>query len=1355
MSLFFDFKVNLNDEQVVLAAWSNSEYQPLLSVGTRIGKIHLFTEEGEVHLKNVMARPCGISQLFWHPYLPLLYACWDDGAVSYWSENDNHSKEEKSVHGCKISGVTISADGSRLVTGDDHGVVAVWSTSRGLTPICQYNKEGAMTHIAFCTLASDSGEIPANDKMNKFFFFAGTSGSVYLADDQRRCSEVCKVGGHVKSLLFYKDDNSIIIITSTLLMVQFSVSPNEKLVPSRKVKLTVAGSPDKITTIWGGPGLLATVSGENMVRLWNLERESTYFLSLGDSDPSGKLLSDKIISVAYNDKKRIITAGTQEGRVVMWKCKQLLSGESPASKEGWEPQLPVSLGTNPITQVTWSSSEAVLSASSATSISVISETILRKKVRDGCVALQLNNNTIEVRKFGKLESSSTFTSSIRIKGMDISSSLLVVWSGKVIESFNLSTENATGKFQKKSFKCAAHKESILVYTKGQMEVCNVQGIVKQTLSMPESDGDVTAIDIQGDSMVVTTDLLIKLYDLSRREYKMRGMVRKFEDKQGQNHGIIRAACINIAGNKVALLVDQAPKPNIVFPDSNVFVYDSEIDNFTYYDFGNSQIPVEIAWDTFDQRLLLVETECFAVINEEDNKVEEQVNQAVSLFVSPEYGILKQDTIKIQNELLSIIGMHSPFLFFTGKDIVKENLSGAGKIIKKTMRDFMGLENSEESVLKAILNFSFYVSAGNMDEAFKAVKTIQNVAVWENMCTMSVKTRRFDVAEECLRNMRFARGAKAVREAKLEQDEESKLAMVAIQLNMLEDAKELYSKGNRLDLLNKMLQASGEWEEALKIAESTDRINLRSSYYTLARHYESIQDFQSALEYYERSETHRVEVPRMYYANGKVVELERYVTQKKDPALFKWWAQYVESKGEVQNALKYYSEAEDFGSVVRVLINLSDLEKAVEVCKEKNTKMGWYLLAQHLEKQGEYRDAIQMYSKSQRLHHAVRLAKENKLDGELMTLALRCGSTKLMIQSAKYFEQKHFLDRAVILYHKGKNLKKALDICFATHNYDYLRTLVDDLGEGEDPATLLKAADYFIAEGMHDKAVHLYVSAKQYTKALELSLSHNVRMDENLIEKIMPEESLNDPRKKDDIRKVAKMCKRQGILQVACKIYTKLGEKLKAFKCLIRMGDIEKVKGYANTAKNGQIFVMAANFMQTTDWHSNADIMKSIIFFYTKAKAWESLANFFDSCATVEIDEYRDYDKALIAEREALKYASKINPPNENFSQRVQKRLSYLEVFLNAKKSSKPEETVKVCEKLLETPGIDNYIRSGDVFAQLIEYHYSRKDYQQAYNLLKRMKSKGIVFNPYLDQEMVDSIFSRMGEKVEDEEIDDD
>jgi len=78
-----------------------------------------------------------------------------------------------------------------------------------------------------------------------------------------------------------------------------------------------------------------------------------------------------------------------------------------------------------------------------------------------------------------------------------------------------------------------------------------------------------------------------------------------------------------------------------------------------------------------------------------------------------------------------------------------------------------------------------------------------------MCQMSIKTRRLDVAEACLGNMRFARGAKAVRESKVETEPEAQLAMVALSLNMLEDAEILYKSCGRHDLLNEMFQAAGK------------------------------------------------------------------------------------------------------------------------------------------------------------------------------------------------------------------------------------------------------------------------------------------------------------------------------------------------------------------------------------------------------------------------------------------------------------------------------------------------------------------------------------------------------------------
>lgn len=57
-----------------------------------------------------------------------------------------------------------------------------------------------------------------------------------------------------------------------------------------------------------------------------------------------------------------------------------------------------------------------------------------------------------------------------------------------------------------------------------------------------------------------------------------------------------------------------------------------------------------------------------------------------------------------------------------------------------------------------------------------------------------------------------------------------------------------------------------------------------------------------------------------------------------------------------------------------------------------------------------------------------------------------------------------------------------------------------------------------------------------------------------------------------------------------------------------------------------VYVIAANYLQSLSWRSKPEIMKHIITFYKKAQAWESLARFFQSCAQVEIDEFRDYDK---------------------------------------------------------------------------------------------------------------------------------
>ena len=46
------------------------------------------------------------------------------------------------------------------------------------------------------------------------------------------------------------------------------------------------------------------------------------------------------------------------------------------------------------------------------------------------------------------------------------------------------------------------------------------------------------------------------------------------------------------------------------------------------------------------------------------------------------------------------------------------------VARHTMRDFVGLEKSDKVTRDAMLNFSYYLTVGNMDEAFKAIKLIK-------------------------------------------------------------------------------------------------------------------------------------------------------------------------------------------------------------------------------------------------------------------------------------------------------------------------------------------------------------------------------------------------------------------------------------------------------------------------------------------------------------------------------------------------------------------------------------------------------------------------------------------------------
>ena len=386
-----------------------------------------------------------------------------------------------------------------------------------------------------------------------------------------------------------------------------------------------------------------------------------------------------------------------------------------------------------------------------------------------------------------------------------------------------------------------------------------------------------------------------------------------------------------------------------------------------------------------------------------------------------------------------------------------------------MKDFAGIDKLDDYTKKAIMNFSFYLSISNMDEAYKCVKMIQNPQIWENMAQMCVKTKRLDVAETCLGNMRFARGAKLVREAATHDAIEPQLAMLAIQLGMKDEAAKLYQDCKRFDLLNKMYQASGEWDKAIQIAEKYDRIGLKTTYYKMAKQFEVARDFQKAIEFYEKSGNHLKEVPRMLMQAGQMQKLEEYIIETKDKELYKWWGQYLESQGKTQNALEYYQEAESFSNVVRILILENNLDKALELCEHTNDPAACYYVAKQFEMRGNISEAIQLYAKAQQVSLAIRLAIENGMDNEIMTLSIT-GSKQVMLKAAAYFEQRNYNEKAVILYIKGRNYKKALDLSVKYKLFDYIKKITSEIDEDADPEVLASVAEHFTENNQQDKVI---------------------------------------------------------------------------------------------------------------------------------------------------------------------------------------------------------------------------------------------------------------------------------------------
>lgn len=153
-----------------------------------------------------------------------------------------------------------------------------------------------------------------------------------------------------------------------------------------------------------------------------------------------------------------------------------------------------------------------------------------------------------------------------------------------------------------------------------------------------------------------------------------------------------------------------------------------------------------------------------------------------MFVTSEYGIVVEDVRNVKDDNCRLLGVQSPEIIVMDSEKTSPHGSKTTRIL---MKDFEELGACDQQTKKAVLDFSFHLSVSNMDEAFKAIKIIQNENVWKNLGKMCVKTKQLDMATLCLGHMKQPRSARILREA-MQDDSlpfDAKVGILAVELEL--------------------------------------------------------------------------------------------------------------------------------------------------------------------------------------------------------------------------------------------------------------------------------------------------------------------------------------------------------------------------------------------------------------------------------------------------------------------------------------------------------------------------------------------------------------------------------------------
>ena len=209
-----------------------------------------------------------------------------------------------------------------------------------------------------------------------------------------------------------------------------------------------------------------------------------------------------------------------------------------------------------------------------------------------------------------------------------------------------------------------------------------------------------------------------------------------------------------------------------------------------------------------------------------------------------------------------------------------------------------------------------------------------------------------------------------------------------------------------------------------------------------------------------------------------------------------------------------------------------------------------------------------------------------MDNAIASLAVNCEPSK-QVECATFLENMGQRERAAELHIRAGESRNALDIIAQLPvketnvqlQADAL-SIIEAVDKETSKETCRKSAMLLLKAGYNKKAINfLSQRGSNVNDMFKFCQVENVKLTEDLIEKILSYQT-KTKLIKEHLMTIAAVCQSQGDQILACKKFTQAGDRCSAIKCLLLTGDTQRIISYALTSRTKEVYVIAANYVQT-------------------------------------------------------------------------------------------------------------------------------------------------------------------------------